>query len=90
VAPLLVRHSAQQDVQGVVKGAYAAAIGTILGASVLLGKIAIGDWLTALIAAASLVVLFRWKVSNPLLVAVTAVVGIIAFPILKPAWVFVK
>jgi chromate transporter len=90
VAPLLVRHSAQQDVQGFVKGAYAAAIGTILGASVLLGKIAIGDWLTALIAAASLVVLFRWKVSNPLLVAVTAVVGIIAFPILKPAWVFVK
>ena len=37
-----------------VKGAYGAAIGTILGACVLLGQIAIGDWLTALIAAASL------------------------------------
>ena len=53
--------------QGFVKGAYGAAIGTILGACVLLGKIAIGDWLTALIAVGSLVVLFRWKVSNPLL-----------------------
>jgi hypothetical protein len=33
--------------QGFVKGAYAAAIGTILGACILLGKIAIGDWLPA-------------------------------------------
>ena len=31
-----------------MKGAYAAAIGTILGACFLLGKVAIGDWLTAL------------------------------------------
>jgi len=90
VAPILVRHREQPDVKGFVKGAYAAAIGTILGAAVLLGKIAIGDWLTILIAAASLVVLFRWKVSNPVLVAATAIVGIIAFPILRPDWVFVR
>jgi chromate transporter len=73
-----------------VKGAYAAAIGTILGACLLLGRIAIGDWLTALIAAASLVVLFRFQVSNPALIAATAVVGLVAFPILEPSWVFVK
>ncbi len=90
VAPTLIRHRAQPDVRGFVKGAYAAAIGTILGASLLLGKIAIGDWLTALIATVSLIVLFRWKVNNPMLVAATAIVGIIAFPILRPAWVFVK
>jgi chromate transporter len=77
-------------VQGFVKGAYAAAIGTILGACVLLGKIAIGDWLTALIGVASLAVLFRWKVSNPLLIAATAAVGLVAFPILEPTWVMVK
>ena len=53
----------------------------------LLGKIAIGDWLTALIALGSLVILFKWKVSNPLLVAVTAVIGLIAFPLLQPNWV---
>ena len=90
VAPILIRHRAQPDVQGFVKGAYAAAIGTILGATVLLGKIAIGDWLTALIAVTSIVVLFRWKVSNPMLVAATAIIGIVASPILRPAWVFVK
>ena len=90
VAPLLVRHRANPNVQGFVKGAYAAAIGTILGACVLLGKIAIGDWLTVLIALGSLAVLFRFKVSNPLLVGVTAVIGLIAFPLLQPAWVMVK
>jgi chromate transporter len=90
VAPILVRHRANPNVQGFVKGAYAAAIGTILGACVLLGKIAIGDWLTILIAVGSLAVLFRFKVSNPLLVGVTAVIGLIAFPLLQPAWVMVK
>ena len=90
VAPILVRHRANPNVQGFVKGAYAAAIGTILGACVLLGRIAIGDWLTALVALGSLGALFRWKVSNPLLVAVTALIGLIAFPLLNPTWVFVK
>jgi chromate transporter len=68
-APILARHRANKNVQGFVKGAYGAAIGTILGACVLLGRIAIGDWLTALIGLASLAVLFRWKVSNPMLIA---------------------
>jgi chromate transporter len=90
VAPLLIRHRTNANVQGFVKGAYAAAIGTILGACVLLGKIAIGDWFTVLIAVLSLVVLFRWNISNPVLVAATAVIGLIAFPLLQPTWVFVK
>jgi chromate transporter len=89
-APLLARHRANVNVQGFVKGAYGAAIGTILGACVLLGRIAIGDWLTALIGLASLAVLFRWKVSNPMLIAAAAVVGLIAFPLLQPTWVMVK
>jgi chromate transporter len=89
-APLLARHGSNPNVQGFVRGAYAAAIGTILGASILLGRIAIGDWLTALIGVASLAVLFRWKVNNPLLIAATAVVGLVAYPILQPDWVMVK
>src|SRR5229473_2889889 len=89
-APLLARHRGNLNVQGFVKGAYAAAIGTILGACILLGRIAIGDWLTALIGLISLAVLFRWKVSNPLLIAATAVVGLIAFPLLQPTWVMTK
>src|SRR5881296_3437593 len=90
VAPILVRYRTNQNVRGFIRGAYAAAIGTILGACVLLARIAIGDWLTALVALGSLVMLFRWKVSNPVLVAVTAIIGLIVFPLLNPAWVFVK
>jgi len=90
VAPILARHRANPNVRGFVKGAYAAAIGTILGACVLLGRIAVGDWLTALIALASLAALFRWKVSNPLLMAVCAGVGLLAFPLLQPNWVMVR
>ncbi|MBV9630583.1 MAG: chromate efflux transporter, partial [Xanthobacteraceae bacterium] len=89
-APILARHRSNPNVAGFVKGAYAAAIGTILGACVLLGRIAIGDWLTALIGIASLAALFRWKISNPVLIAVTAVIGLIAFPLLQPEWIMLK
>jgi chromate transporter len=89
-APLLARHRGNPNVQGFVKGAYAAAIGTILGACILLGRIAIGDWLTALIGLISLAVLFRWKVSNPLLIAAAAIVGLIAFPLMQPTWVMIR
>jgi chromate transporter len=90
VAPLLARHRKNPNVQGFVKGAYSAAIGTILGACILLGHIAIGDWLTALVAALSLAVLSRWKVSNPALIAATAVVGLIGFSVLQPTWVMAR
>ena len=89
-APALVRHRGNPQVQGFVKGAYAAAIGTILGACILLGRIAIGDWFTVLIVLISLGVLLRSKVSNVVLVAAAALVGLIAFPILRPTWVLLK
>ena len=90
VAPVLIRHRANQYIQGFVKGAYAAAIGTILGAAVLLSRIAIGDWLTVAVALGSLAALARWNVKPYLLVAVTAVIGLIAFPLINPTWTFVK
>jgi hypothetical protein len=79
---------ANTNVPGFVKGAYGAAIGAILGACALLGRLAIGDWLTALIGLASLAVLFRRKVGNPMLIAASAVVGLIAFPLLQPGLSF--
>jgi chromate transporter len=89
-APLLARHRSNRLVQGFIKGAYAAAIGTILGASVMLGRIAIGDWFTVIVGLLSLAALFRWKVSNPLLMAVTAALGYVAFAILHPTWVMIQ
>jgi chromate transporter len=89
-APLLARHRTNPNVQGFIKGAYAAAIGTILGACVLLGQIAIGDLLTVLIAVLSLAALFRWKVQNPVLILITGIIGLIAYPLLQPTWVMFK
>lgn len=89
-APILARPRGNRNVQGFVKGAYAAAIGTILGACVLLGRIAISDWLTVVIGLASFAALFRWKVSNPLLMAATGTVGLIAFPLMHPTCVMVR
>jgi chromate transporter len=90
VAPILMRHRGNKNVQGFIKGTYGAAIGTILGACVLLGKIAIGDVLTALIALGALGLLFRFKISNPVLIAAAAVIGLVAYPLLQPQWVMVR
>lgn len=90
VAPFLMRHRNNANVQGFIKGTYGAAIGTILGACVLLGKIAIGDVLTALIALSALALLFRFKISNPVLIAGAALVGLVAYPLLQPQWVMVR
>ena len=90
VAPPLLRHRARSGVQGFLKGVYGAAIGAILGAAVLLGRGAIGDWLTALIAAGGLAALLRFRIGNPLLVGIAAAIGLIAFPLLHPAWVLAR
>jgi chromate transporter len=89
-APIVARYRANPNVQGFIKGAYAAAIGTILGACILLGRVAIGDWLTVTIGIAALIALFLWRLSTPLLMAATAAVGLIAFPVIHPSWVMVK
>lgn len=90
VAPILVRHRNNANVQGFIKGAFGAAIGTILGACVLLAKIAIGDVFTAVMAVTALGLLFRFKVSYPLITGAAAVIGLIAYPILQPHWVMVR
>lgn len=88
-APILARHRANLDVQGFVKR-LCSRDRDHSGASVLLGRIGIGDWLTILIGLVTLTLLFLWKVSNPLLMATAAVVELIAFPLLRPVWVMVQ
>lgn len=80
-APPLMRHRANPHVQGFVKGVYAAAIGAILAAVILLGARAVGDWISAVIAVAGLVALLRFRISSPLLVGVAAAIGLLAFHI---------
>jgi chromate transporter len=85
-APILRRHRANPGLQGCIRGAFGAAIGTISGAAFLLGRIGIGDAMTVCIGLAVLLVLFRFQISNLLLITLAGGIGVIAYPILQPAW----
>jgi chromate transporter len=60
-----------------VRGVTAAATGAIAGSVLVLARRSIYDWPTAVIALTSLGALFKWKLPEPLLIAVAAGVGLI-------------
>src|SRR5215212_9513564 len=81
-APWFVRHRNNAQLRAFSDGATAAASGAIAGAVVVLGQRAIVDFPTAAIALASLGILWRFKVPEPLLVLVAGVVGLVVWPVL--------
>jgi chromate transporter len=82
-APWFKRHRDNPQLKAFVDGATAAATGAITGAVVLLGGRAIIDWPTALIGLASLGVLWRFKVPEPVLVALSGLVGLALWPLVR-------
>jgi chromate transporter len=72
-----IRHRANKQVKAFVSGATAAAAGAIAGAVTVLARQAITDWKTALIGASALILLLKWKIKEPYLVALGAAAGII-------------
>lgn len=71
----IIRYREHPALKGFVKGATAAASGAIAGATVILGQGSIIDIPTAAIGIVSLLLIWRWKMPEPILVAVAAVVG---------------
>jgi chromate transporter len=82
-APWFKRHRDNPQLRAFVDGATAAATGAITGAVVILGARAITDLPTALIGLVSLAVLWRFKVSEPALVIISALVGLILWPFVR-------
>src|ERR671918_3226300 len=80
-APWFKRHRDNPQLRAFVDGATAAATGAITGAVVVLGTRAIVDWPTALIGLASLGVLWRYKISEPIIVTISGVIGLILWPL---------
>src|SRR5215203_5669882 len=80
-APWFVRHRHNAQLRAFSDGATAAASGAIAGAVVVLGQRAIVDLPTAAIALASLVVLWRFKVPEPLLVVAAGAIGLIVWAV---------
>ena len=82
-APWFKRHRDNPQLKAFVNGATAAATGAITGAVIVLGARAITDLPTAIIALVSLVVLWRFKISEPVIVTISGIVGLILWPLLK-------
>ena len=77
--PWFDRISENARVKGFVAGVTAAASGTIAGACLVLARRAIVDVPTLLIGAAALLVAWRFKVPEPVLIAAGALAGLIIF-----------
>jgi chromate transporter len=75
----IVRYRDHPALKGFVKGATAAASGAIAGAAVILGQGSIKDIPTVIIGLVALVILVRFKVPEPLLIAAAAVAGVLLY-----------
>ncbi len=73
------RHAQNPHVNAFVKGVTAAATGAIAGACVVLAQRAIVDVPTLAIAVATLIVLLRWKIPEPWVIAGAGLVGLWLF-----------
>ena len=83
-APYFRKHGKKPGIVAFIDGCTAAAIGTIAGAVVVLGKRSIVDWPTLAIMATAVIVLWRLKkVPEPVVVAVAAAIGLVVYPMLR-------
>lgn len=83
-APYFRKHGKKPAVIAFVDGCTAAAIGTITGAVVVLGKRSITDLPTVLIMAVTLLLLWKLKkMPEPAIVALAALTGLIVYPLLR-------
>lgn len=77
VGPYYKRFAKNPQLHAFVRGVTAAATGAIAGAVIVLARRAIHDIPTAAIALATLMLLSRWKVPEPVLIAGSALVGLL-------------
>src|SRR5207244_11958545 len=77
--PWFDKWTANPQVKAFVKGVTAAAAGAIAGACFVLGKRAIFDLPTAALAVAALVLLWRFKIPEPILIVGAGLIGFAIF-----------
>jgi chromate transporter len=81
-APWFRRNRDNPQLRAFVQGATAAATGALSGAVVVLASRAIYDVPTAAIALLSLAALWRYKISEPILVVAAGLVGLLVWPLM--------
>ncbi len=79
VGRYIIRYREHPALKGFVKGATAAASGAIAGAAVIIGQGSIIDIPTSTIGIVSVLILWRWKLPEPLLIVVAAAIGLFLY-----------
>jgi chromate transporter len=77
LAPSYKKWAKNPQLRAFVRGVTAAATGAIAGAVIVLARRSVYDFPTILICAASIALLFRWKLPEPTLIACAAVAGLL-------------
>lgn len=82
-APYFKKYGKRPAIVAFVDGVTAAAIGAITGAVIVIGQRSITDWVTAVMALATVAVLWRFKkLPEPVVVLVAAFAGLALYPLL--------
>lgn len=83
-APFFKKHGKHPGIVAFVDGVTAAAVGAIAGAVVVLAQRSITDWVTALLALATIGMLWRFKkLQEPVIVLAAALIGLAVHPLLS-------
>jgi chromate transporter len=77
LGPFYKRYSQNRQIRAFVHGVTAAATGAIAGAVVVLGRHSIQDYWTAGIAVATLLILMKWKIQEPVIIGVAGLLGML-------------
>lgn len=81
-APYFKKHGKRPAIVAFVDGVTAAAIGAIAGAVIVIAQRSISDWITAAMAAATALILWRFKkVPEPAIVLAAALIGLVVYPL---------
>ena len=75
--PFYKKFAGNPQLRAFVQGVTAAATGAIAGAIIVLARRSVTDVPTILIAAISLLLLFKWKIPEPLLISAAAIAGLL-------------
>jgi chromate transporter len=84
-APYFKKYGKLPSIAAFVKGVTVAATGAITGATIVLGRRSLTDIPTIIMAVVTIVLLWKFgkKLSEPVLVAAAAAIGLILYPLLK-------
>jgi chromate transporter len=77
LAPSYKKWAKNPQLNAFVRGVTAAATGAIAGAVIVLARRSVTDLPTSLIALATLLLLFRWKIPEPVLIVGSAAIGLV-------------